>query len=250
MSTPALGSILLGSANPQRLRDWYVAAFDCQPNRDGFIVFGGVAVLIDGRDDVAATNPEPGRVILNFHVDDAAASAARLNQMGAAWLMEVESRDEGRFGTLIDPDGNYIQIIQLSESYYTSRNQKETTLFQHGQPFSGFAVNDIPRAKQFYGETLGLPVSEEHGMLQLQIAAGTSILVYPKPDHIPASFTILNFPVADIGRAVAELSRRGVRFERYDETETDEHGIFRGGGPLIAWFKDPAGNILSVLQAE
>jgi catechol 2,3-dioxygenase-like lactoylglutathione lyase family enzyme len=123
-------------------------------------------------------------------------------------------------------------------------------MFKHGQPFSGFAVNDIPRAKQFYGETLGLNVTEEHGMLQLQIGEGTNILVYPKPDHTPATFTVLNFPVADIDQAVAELGRRGVRFERYDGIETDENGISRGGGPPIAWFQDPAGNILSVLQLD
>ncbi|MBA2519941.1 MAG: VOC family protein [Chloroflexia bacterium] len=249
MNTPSIGS-LLGSVNPDRLRDWYRAAFDVEPNQDGFLEFGGVAVLIDGHDDVAPVNPEPGRVIINFHVDDARAAVTRLNYLGVSWLVAVEQRDDGLFGTLIDPDGNYVQIIQLSESYFTSRTRKEAAMFQHGQPFSGFAVNDIPTAKQFYGETLGLHVSEEHGMLQIQIAAGTSILVYPKPDHTPATYTILNFPVADIEQAVAELGRRGVSFERYDGMETDEQGIARGEGPAIAWFKDPAGNILSVLEAE
>lgn len=120
-------------------------------------------------------------------------------------------------------------------------------MFAHTHAFSGFSVNDIPQAKEFYGSTLGLEVSEEYGMLTLHISGGSSILVYPKPDHTPATFTILNFPVDDIGKAVDELKSRGVRFERYGD-ETDEKGIFRGGGPLIAWFKDPAGNVLSVLQ--
>ncbi len=118
--------------------------------------------------------------------------------------------------------------------------------------FSGFAVDDLPRAKQFYGETLGLRVSEdeEFGLLFLHIAGGRDTLIYPKPDHTPATFTILNFPVDDIEKAVADLAERGVRFERYAGTdmETDEKGIFRGGGPYIAWFKDPAGNVLSVLE--
>jgi catechol 2,3-dioxygenase-like lactoylglutathione lyase family enzyme len=116
--------------------------------------------------------------------------------------------------------------------------------------FSGFSVDDIPRAKEFYGETLGLDVSEENGMLTLQIAGDRPTLVYPKPNHEPASFTILNFPVEDIEAAVDGLAERGVSFERYEgtEMETDEKGIFRGGGPLIAWFKDPAGNVLSMLE--
>jgi predicted enzyme related to lactoylglutathione lyase len=121
-------------------------------------------------------------------------------------------------------------------------------MFQHGQPFSGFAVDDVAAAKRFYGETLGLTVSEEHGMLRLHLGGGADILVYPKPDHTPASFTILNFPVDDIDEAVAELTRRGVAFARYEGFEQDDRGIFRGGGPFIAWFTDPAGNVLSVLQ--
>lgn len=114
--------------------------------------------------------------------------------------------------------------------------------------FSGFSVDDVPTAKQFYGETLGLNVSEENGMLQLHITDRQDILVYPKPNHIPATFTILNFPVADIDTAVDELLERGVRFERYDGMPQDERGIMRGNGPDIAWFTDPAGNILSVIQ--
>ena len=121
-------------------------------------------------------------------------------------------------------------------------------MFENTKAFSGFSVDDLPRAKQFYGETLGVRVSEEHGMLTLHIAGERDTLVYPKNDHTPASFTILNFPVDDIDKAVDELASRGVVFERYPGTETDEKGIFRGGGPLIAWFKDPAGNVLSVIE--
>jgi catechol 2,3-dioxygenase-like lactoylglutathione lyase family enzyme len=121
-------------------------------------------------------------------------------------------------------------------------------MFENTKAFSGFSVDDIPAAKQFYSETLGLKVSEEHGMLQLHIAGGGDILVYPKPNHTPATYTILNFPVEDIDRAVDALAKRGVRFERYDGSGQDEKGIARGGGPYIAWFQDPAGNILSVLQ--
>jgi catechol 2,3-dioxygenase-like lactoylglutathione lyase family enzyme len=121
-------------------------------------------------------------------------------------------------------------------------------MFEHTKAFSGFSVDDIPKAKDFYGQTLGLRVSEEHGMLQLHIEGDRDTLVYPKPDHTPATYTILNFPVDDIETAVDELASRGVKFERYPGGEQDDKGIHRGQGPLIAWFRDPAGNILSVIQ--
>ncbi|MGW2562778.1 VOC family protein [Streptomyces sp. NPDC001514] len=114
--------------------------------------------------------------------------------------------------------------------------------------FSGFSVDDIEKAKQFYGGTLGLRVSEENGLLTLHLAGDTNVLVYPKEQHTPATFTILNFPVDDVDKAVGELVARGVTFERYEGFQQDEKGINRGEGPAIAWFKDPAGNILSVLQ--
>jgi catechol 2,3-dioxygenase-like lactoylglutathione lyase family enzyme len=117
--------------------------------------------------------------------------------------------------------------------------------------FSGFSVDDIPAAKAFYADVLGLDVDEDNGMLTLHLAGERDTLVYPKGDqHQPASFTILNFPVPDIDAAVDELTARGVAFEKYAGTPmaTDDKGIFRGGGPLIAWFADPAGNVLSVLQ--
>ena len=116
--------------------------------------------------------------------------------------------------------------------------------------FSGFSVNDIAAAKAFYSKTLGLDVSQKDDILTLHIAGGYEIVIYPKPNHVPATFTILNFPVPHIGPAVEELKRRGVRFEVYADgpLQTDAAGIFHGGGPLIAWFKDPAGNFLSVIE--
>ena len=124
-------------------------------------------------------------------------------------------------------------------------------MFKDTRAFSGFSVNDLQRAKEFYGQTLGLDVSEANGLLQLHLAGGTTILVYPKDNHTPATFTILNFPVGNIEQAVDELAGKGVRLESYNEGDlvTDEKGISRGGGPNIAWFKDPAGNILSVIEA-
>jgi catechol 2,3-dioxygenase-like lactoylglutathione lyase family enzyme len=121
-------------------------------------------------------------------------------------------------------------------------------MFGTTKAFSGFSVDDIAAAARFYRETLGLKVSEENGMLTLHIAGGRDILVYPKTDHTPATYTVLNFPVDDIDKAVDHLTERGVRFQRYPQIETDDRGVARGGGPLIAWFTDPAGNVLSVLQ--
>lgn len=115
--------------------------------------------------------------------------------------------------------------------------------------FSGFAVRDVDEAAAFYSETLGVKVSEEYGLLTLHLSDDRQVLAYPKPDHTPASFTILNFPVDDIDAVVEELSERGVSFERYEEFAQDERGISRGDeGPPIAWFTDPSGNILSVLE--
>lgn len=127
-------------------------------------------------------------------------------------------------------------------------------MLKDSHAFSGFSVNDQAAAKQFYGEMLGVDVSEDEMGLHLKIAGGNDVFVYPKEDHVPATFTILNFPVEDIDAVVNELSSKGVVFEHYDSDmmHQDEKGIARGRaanmGPDIAWFKDPAGNILSVLQ--
>ncbi|GHG61009.1 VOC family protein [Streptomyces griseocarneus] len=123
-------------------------------------------------------------------------------------------------------------------------------MFENTKAFSGFAVKDLGMARSFYAETLGVEVSGQDSLLWLNLAGDTKVLIYPKPDHTPATYTILNFPVPDIEAAVDELGRRGVTFERYPGMVADEKGIFRGGGPLIAWFTDPDGNILSVLQED
>jgi predicted enzyme related to lactoylglutathione lyase len=124
-------------------------------------------------------------------------------------------------------------------------------MFANTKATNGFAVDDIEAAKKFYGETLGLGVtvlSEEFGVTSIQLAGGRDTLVYAKPDFVPATYTILNFEVDDVDSAVDQLGAKGVEFERYEGFEQDEKGIARGPGPSIAWFKDPAGNILAVLQ--
>jgi predicted enzyme related to lactoylglutathione lyase len=123
-------------------------------------------------------------------------------------------------------------------------------MFKDTKAFSGFAVDDIAKAREFYEGRLGIETSEEDmGLLTLRLGGGTTVMVYPKPDFAPATYTILNFPVDDIDAAVDELTARGVQMERYDGFDQDERGIARGPeGPYIGWFRDPAGNILSVLQ--
>jgi len=119
--------------------------------------------------------------------------------------------------------------------------------------YSGFSTNDLAATKEFYSQTLGLEVEEmpaPMSMLNLKLASGSKVLIYPKENHVPATYTVLNFPVKDVEKEVDELTAKGVVFERYEGMQQDEKGIQSGWGPAIAWFKDPAGNILSVLEEK
>jgi len=121
-------------------------------------------------------------------------------------------------------------------------------MLRDSRAFSGFSSNDVAKAKAFYAEKLGLEVTEDHSILTLNLAGGGKVIVYPKPNHEPATFTVLNFPVKDIEGTIDSLAKAGIQFERYEGMDQDPRGISRGEGPRIAWFKDPAGNILSVIQ--
>jgi catechol 2,3-dioxygenase-like lactoylglutathione lyase family enzyme len=124
-------------------------------------------------------------------------------------------------------------------------------MFRDSHAFSGFSTNDIDAARRFYRETLGLDARDgEMGILELHLAGGGRVIVYPKADHQPATFTVLNFPVADVGAAAEALERAGVTMERYPGMPQDEHGVMRGNGPDIAWFTDPAGNVLSIIKVD
>ena len=125
-------------------------------------------------------------------------------------------------------------------------------MLENAKAFTTFSVNDLQKAKEFYGQILGLKVVERDEGLELHLAGETRVFIYPTPNHTPATFTILNFPVDDVDKTVSEMKNRGIRFEHYNQEDlkTDEKGIFRGPGPTIAWFKDPAGNILSVLTEK
>ena len=258
MATPKLDSMLLASTDPTRLHDWYSAALapdnDEKVDQYRILDFGGFYLLIDTRDDISATNPEPGRTIINFDVADARAVVDRMQALGTTWVAELEDRDGSLFATALDPDGNFVQIIQMSPEALREMARSEVgdavTALSASKAFQGFSVNDLDVARPFYGETLGLVVNDgEMGMLELRLPGRENLIIYPKDDHMPATFTILNFPVPDIDAAVTELAERGVTFERYDGMDQDDRGIARDPrGPAVAWFKDPAGNILSVLQ--
>ena len=254
MTKSRLNSMLLASPDPERLHAWYAAGFepeqDTKSNGYRLLTFGGFTILIDRRDDVSGPNPQPGRVILNFDVADARAVARRLDGMGVTWRAELEEREPGLFATAIDPDGNYVQIIQLRPGHGPAAGRAVGTLAA-APAFSGFSVDDLAVAREFYAGVLGLEVSEANGLLTLHLHGGPDALLYPKPGHVPATFTVLNFPVPDIDAAVADLSARGVGFERYEGFAQDDRGIQRDpNGPPIAWFTDPAGNVLAVLQDD
>ncbi len=128
-------------------------------------------------------------------------------------------------------------------------------MLKNSKAFSGFSTKDLAQTKEFYGQTLGLEVAEQSepmSMLRLHLATGGEVIIYPKENHDPATYTVLNFPVDDIEKTVDELTVNGVIFEHYEGSpmQTDDKGIFRGGGPLIAWFKDPGGNVLSIIQTS
>jgi catechol 2,3-dioxygenase-like lactoylglutathione lyase family enzyme len=132
----------------------------------------------------------------------------------------------------------------MAQSETTTR----TPVLRDSRAFPGFSTDDVAKTKAFYGQTLGLEVTESNGILSIHLGGGGRVIAYPKKNHEPATFTVLNFPVENVEAAVDQLTAAGVRFERYPGSKQDERGIERGGGPAIAWFKDPAGNILSVLQ--
>lgn len=251
-----LSSVMLGTTDPERLHAWYSAVL--QPETDTRTgdyrilgLAGGVYLFIDSRDDVEPEHPDPARTILNLDVEDARAFADRAEEAGARWVAPLEDRDGSLFATAQDPDGNYVQVIQLSDQDRASMQGGDGPLpggLLATEAFSSFAVDDLDAARRFYGETLGLPVHDEPmGLLGIELGA-RRVMIYPKEDHAPAGYTVLNFPVTDVRTAVRALGERGVEFLRYDGFEQDELGIARGQGPEIAWFADPAGNVLSVLS--
>jgi catechol 2,3-dioxygenase-like lactoylglutathione lyase family enzyme len=258
--TSSIHSILLASADPDRLRGWYVDAFGAQPDADGFLQLGPVGVLVDGRDDVDSSTAEPGRVILNHHVPDIHAAATRLDEMGAPWVSPLEYRDAGLwFGTVEDPDGNYVQLIQTTPDYWVLKRQRAGA---SSGPLSGASVNvrlpaqDLDRARAFYSEKLGLdPIDERPGGL-LYTCGGQEFVIFASAGKASGDHTQMGFQVPDLESAVAELRARGLEFEHFEfgDFEVEDGIVTIPGyysskpptGERAIWFRDSEGNLLGL----
>jgi len=262
---PAIGRILLASTDPGRLHGWYERAFGVTADTDGFLRFGETDLLVDGRDDVVATAVEPARVILSLHVDDAEATARHLDAAGVTWLAPLEYREQAGawFGTVLDPDGNYVQIIELTPAYWAGRQQRAR---QAGQgPLAGGGVSarlpaqDPERARRFYAEKLGLePAETRPGGLRYQCRSG-SFSIFESAGRPSGEHTQLAWQVGDLDAVVAELRQRGVAFEEVNAgglrtvngiaEVTGNYPSVGGGGERAAWFRDSEGDLLGLGQA-
>jgi catechol 2,3-dioxygenase-like lactoylglutathione lyase family enzyme len=258
--TSSIQSILLASADPDRLRTWYVDALGVQPDADGFLNFGPVGVLVDGRDDVDAMTTEPGRVIVNHHVPDIHAAARHLDEMGAPWVAPVEYRDVGLwFGTVEDPDGNYVQLIQTTPDYWVLKRQRAGG---SSGPLTGASLavrlpaQDLDRARAFYSQRLGLdPIDERPGGL-LYSVGGQEFVVFASTGTASGEHTQMGFTVPDLDSAVAELRARGLEFEHFEfgDFEVKDGIVTVPGyysskpptGERAIWFRDSEGNLLGL----
>jgi predicted enzyme related to lactoylglutathione lyase len=262
---PVVGSILLASTDPDRLRTWYERAFGATAGADGFLGFGQVQLLIDSRDDVAARSAEPARVIINLHVDDARATAEHLDTLGVAWLAKLEYREPAGawFATAVDPDGNYVQIIELTSAYWIARRAREGgsagSALGSGTVAARLPAHDLDRARRFYAEKLGLePVETRPGGLRYE-CAGTTFVLFESAGRPSGEHTQMAWNVDDVESVVAELRGRGLEFEEVDvpglrtvDGIADVAGNYPsagGGGERAAWFRDSEGNMLGIGQA-
>jgi catechol 2,3-dioxygenase-like lactoylglutathione lyase family enzyme len=255
MRRPAIGSILLGTNDPERLRSWYEQALGGRPNPDGFLEFdAGPPVLVDRRADVAPASAEPGRCILNFHVDDAHETVAHLDALGVTWVSALESRGDAWFATLLDPDGNYVQVIELTDAYWSARGRPSA--LSRARVAGRLPAQDLARARRFYAEKLGLePVEERPGGLRYEGARG-SFSLFASTGRAGGEFTQLAFEVTDLEATVRELRERGVVFEDVDvpglqtvDGIADVEGNYpsrEASGERAAWFRDSEGNLLGV----
>jgi catechol 2,3-dioxygenase-like lactoylglutathione lyase family enzyme len=257
MTTPTLGSILLASTDPDRLRSWYEQAFGVSPNPDGFLEFGGVAILVDRRDDVAPRSAEPVRLMLNFHVADIHESVAHLDGLGVTWVSKLELRGDVWFAALEDPDGNVIQVIELTPAYVAERRSwSPADNLRRATIATRLPAQDLDRARRFYAEKLGLePAEERPGGLRYTGSSGW-FAVFESAGRPSGEHTQMSWEVDDLDAVVAELRRRGVTFEDYDLpglTTVDGIATVEGNYPSKgavgergAWFRDSEGNLLSI----
>ena len=262
---PVIGSLLLGSTDPARLRGWYERAFAVEADADGFLPLG-LGLLVDARDDVAPSTVEPGRVVVNVHVADARAAADRLDQIGAPWVSPLEYRGNAGawFGTVTDPDGNLVQVIELTPDYWRLRAERARAAGSAPGPLDAataatrLPAQDLDRARRFYSEVLGLePVEERPGGLRYR-CGGSTFSLFQSSGRPSGEHTQMGWQVDDLDAVVAELRRRGVRFEDVDTpglrtvdgvAEVEGNYPSDGGtGERAAWFRDSEGNLLGLGQ--
>jgi catechol 2,3-dioxygenase-like lactoylglutathione lyase family enzyme len=248
----SIESLLLGSTDPERLRQWYVEALGVQPDADGFLRFGHVGVLADRRDDVAPRTVEPGRVVLNYHVADIKQVAERLEERGETWVAGVEYRDAGLwFATVEDPDGNYVQLIETTPEYWRQKKIRAGGTagpLDHASVGVRLPAQDLDRARRWYADRLGLePVEERDGGLRY-LCGGTEFVVFASTGSPSGTHTQMGFSVPDLELAVEGLRERGVEFEG-DIVEIDGHYPSTGAiGERATWFRDSEGNLLGLGQ--
>jgi catechol 2,3-dioxygenase-like lactoylglutathione lyase family enzyme len=256
MTNMTIGSILIGSRDSERLRQWYGHALAVPVNQDGFLEFGEISVLIDPRQDIGGEASEPGRHIINFHVDDIHRAANRLHEMNATALGDIELRDDLWFATFRDPDGNMIQLIQLTALYWSARGRE--TEVARATVSARLPAADLVRAEEFYGKVLGLsPAERRPGGLHYRSPSGTFSL-FSSTGRASGDHTQLTFTVDDIERATAELRRRGVALHDIDQPGMrtmngvaqvqGNYPSSQSYGELAAWFNDSEGNLLSISQ--
>jgi catechol 2,3-dioxygenase-like lactoylglutathione lyase family enzyme len=262
---PVIGSVLLASTDPARLRAWYERAFGATADADGFLRFGDVGLLIDARDDVAARTAEPARVIINLHVSDAQAIARHLTALEVTWVAALEYREAAGawFGTVLDPDGNYVQVIELTEAYWAARRERHgagtaSAALGAGGVATRLPAQDLERARRFYAEKLGLePVETRPGGLRYECASG-GFALFQSTGRPSGEHTQMGWKVADLEAAVTELRDRGVKFEHVDVPGlrtingiADVEGNYPSTGATgerAAWFRDSEGNLLGIGQ--
>lgn len=254
MTNVTIGSILVGSRNSDGLRQWYEQALGATVNADGFLEFDQISVLIDGREEVQASVVEPGRHIINFHVDDIHRAAARLRAMRAAVVGDPELRGDVWFATFRDLDGNLLQLVQLTAQYWSTRGR--ATELSRARVSARLPASDLARAERFYENVLGLrPAERRPGGLRYQSLSG-SFSLFTSTGRASGDHTQLAFTVDDIELATEELRRHGVTFLDIDQPGVrTEQGVARvsgnypsthSTGELAAWFNDSEGNLLSI----
>ncbi len=248
----SITSLLLASTDPDRLRAWYVDTFGVTPDADGFLPLGNVGVLVVPRDDVADRTAEPGRVILNHDVPDIHAAAARLEARGITWVAPVEHRDAGLwFGTVEDPDGNYVQLIETTPEYWRLKRERAGATagpLDHAAASVRLPAPDLERARTWYAEKLGLEPAEKRDGGLKYLCGGTSFVVFASAGAATGDHTQMALQVPDLDLVMGELAERGVVFE-HGVVDVEGHYPSSGAsGERATWFRDSEGNLIGMSE--